>query len=162
MIIISDEGRTKPNINLNSEHTPSPALRRKNTKKGPRLTRNMTEEDVYARLREICSQDHPKDKYLTDIELGAGAGGTVYLATNKATKQRVAIKMIDLAKQPKKEMILMEIRVMKELNHKNLVNFIECYLIETVLWVVMEYLAGGPLTDVVTETVMKVQFGSIL
>uniref|UniRef100_A0A3B1KC03 non-specific serine/threonine protein kinase n=1 Tax=Astyanax mexicanus TaxID=7994 RepID=A0A3B1KC03_ASTMX len=57
----------------------------------------------------------------------------------------VAIKQMNLQQQPKKELIINEILVMRENKP---------YLVGDELWVVMEYLAGGSLTDVVTETCM--------
>ncbi|XP_078736331.1 serine/threonine-protein kinase PAK 3-like [Lampetra fluviatilis] len=84
----------------------------------------------------------------------SGASGTVYTAMDTTTGHEVAIKQMNLQAQPKKELIVNEILVMRENQNQNIVNYLDSYLVEDELWVVMEYLAGGSLTDVVTETLM--------
>ena len=64
-------------------------------------------------LEALCSPYYSlTDKYsLGKTLLGAGAGGTVMLATNKSTKEKVALKTIDLKKQHRPDLIVMEIKV---------------------------------------------------
>ncbi|KAA0719455.1 Serine/threonine-protein kinase PAK 2 [Triplophysa tibetana] len=114
----------------------------------------MTDEEIMEKLRTIVSIGDPKKKYTRFEKIGQGASGTVYTAIDVATGQEVAIKQINLQKQPKKELIINEILVMKEMKNPNIVNFVDSFLVGDELFVVMEYLAGGSLTDVVTETCM--------
>lgn len=116
-----------------------------------------TDEEIYAEFRKICNLNDPNLRYEKKKEVGKGASGVVFIALDQETDAEVAIKVIDLNNQSSKELILNEIRVLNDFNHKNLVNFLQAYLIEEKnhLWVVLEYMDGGPLTDVVTETIMK-------
>uniref|UniRef100_A0A3B1K699 non-specific serine/threonine protein kinase n=1 Tax=Astyanax mexicanus TaxID=7994 RepID=A0A3B1K699_ASTMX len=107
--------------------------------------KKMSDEEILEKLRSIVSVGDPKKKYTRFEKIGQGASGTVYTAIDIATGQEVAIKQMNLQQQPKKELIINEILVMRENKP---------YLVGDELWVVMEYLAGGSLTDVVTETCM--------
>ena len=51
----------------------------------------------------------------------------MYVAKTLATGKKVAIKKMDLSHQPRKELIVNEILVMKESQHPNIVNFLETY-----------------------------------
>ena len=82
------------------------------------------------------------------------ASGGVYTAYDKSNLP-VAIKQMNLEKQPKQDLIINEILVMRESSHPNIVNFKDSYLWKGDLWVVMEYMEGGSLTDVVTAHCMS-------
>ncbi|KAJ2722160.1 Protein kinase [Coemansia sp. Benny D115] len=122
-------------------------------KKDVRLS-TLTESQIMSKLRTIVSRDDPKVLYSKVKKIGQGASGNVYMARSIRSGELVAIKQMDLEKQPKKDLIINEILVMRESKHKNIVNFIDSFLHRGDLWVVMEYMEGGSLTDVVTNNLM--------
>jgi serine/threonine-protein kinase CLA4 len=140
----------------------------------------MTENEVMAKLKEAVSKDDPNLSYSKQKKIGQGASGSVYVAKVKesavspvarevlrqqGSKAQVAIKQMDLAHQPRKELIVNEIMVMKDSKHRNIVNFLDAFLRNnyTELWVVMEYMEGGALTDVIDNnpTITEDQISTI-
>jgi len=84
------------------------------------------------------------------IIIGQGASGAVYSAIDTRSGRQVAIKQMEVARQVKKDIIVNEIMIMKESNHDAIVNFIDAFLIEGILWVVMELIDGGSLSEMLT------------
>ncbi|KAB0344422.1 hypothetical protein FD755_016220 [Muntiacus reevesi] len=112
----------------------------------------MTDEEILEKLRSIVSVGDPKKKYTRFEKIGQGLMMVIH--SYLLIMIQVAIKQMNLQQQPKKELIINEILVMRENKNPNIVNYLDSYLVGDELWVVMEYLAGGSLTDVVTETCM--------
>ncbi|KAH7057761.1 kinase-like domain-containing protein [Linnemannia elongata] len=114
----------------------------------------VSSQDVIRRLQAICTDADPTKLYRNLVKIGQGASGGVYTAYQVGTNLSVAIKQMNLEQQPKKDLIINEILVMKESSHKNIVNYIDSFLWRGDLWVVMEYMEGGSLTEVVTTNEM--------
>ncbi|KFP88711.1 PREDICTED: serine/threonine-protein kinase PAK 1 [Acanthisitta chloris] len=144
---------TSPISSPSENSTTAPDMLVRNMEKQKKKPK-MSDEEILEKLRSIVSVGDPKKKYTNFEKIGQGASGTVYTAIDVATGQEVAIKQMNLQQQPKKELIINEILVMRENKNSNIVNYLDSYLVGEELWVVMEYLAGGSLTDVVTETCM--------
>ncbi|TXT09059.1 hypothetical protein VHUM_02533 [Vanrija humicola] len=111
-------------------------------------------EEVIRQLQTICSPGDPNLIYKNLVKIGQGASGGVFTAYDRS-QTPVAIKQMNLEKQPKQDLIINEILVMRESAHPNIVNFKDSYLWKGDLWVVMEYMEGGSLTDVVTAHCMS-------
>ena len=84
------------------------------------------------------------------------ASAGVFTAHQVGTNLPVVLKRMDLDHQVKKDLLINEILVMRasKLRHENIVNYIDSFFYKNELWIVMEYMEGGSLTDFVTANLM--------
>ncbi|BGP19923.1 hypothetical protein JCM10213_002281 [Rhodosporidiobolus nylandii] len=123
---------------------------------GERRISTMSESQIMAKLRSVCSKEDPNALYSKIKKVGQGASGSVFVAKVLANGAKVAIKQMDLSHQPRKELIVNEILVMKESQHPNIVNFLDSFLVNGAeLWVVMEFMEGGALTDIIDSNTLE-------
>ena len=124
----------------------SPLLIRKKEK----VDGMMSDDEVDSALQKICKCTHPFKRYHRIKEVGAGylinynccshivKHFTLPVRLARSTSlviQSQQERMSAWSKQPKREMILNEIFVMRDIIHPNLVNFLDAYYDEDHLWV---------------------------
>ncbi|OXA59113.1 serine/threonine-protein kinase PAK 5 isoform X2 [Folsomia candida] len=114
----------------------------------------LTHEQFRAALQMVVSPGDPRDNLENFIKIGEGSTGIVCIATDKTTRRQVAVKKMDLRKQQRRELLFNEVVIMRDYHHPNIVEMYDSFLVEDELWVVMEYLEGGALTDIVTHARM--------
>lgn len=86
------------------------------------------------------------------MKIGEGSTGIVCIATEASSGRQVAVKKMDLRKQQRRELLFNEVVIMRDYKHPNIVEMYDSFLVGDELWVVMEFLEGGALTDIVTHT----------
>uniref|UniRef100_A0A7N0VH53 non-specific serine/threonine protein kinase n=2 Tax=Kalanchoe fedtschenkoi TaxID=63787 RepID=A0A7N0VH53_KALFE len=87
----------------------------------------------------------------TSLELiGRGSFGDVYKGFDKELNKVVAIKVIDLEEaEDEIEDIQKEISVLSQCRSPYITEYYGSYLHETKLWIIMEYMAGGSVADLI-------------
>eukprot|EP01114_Cavostelium_apophysatum_P012705 TRINITY_DN2903_c0_g1_i1.p1 TRINITY_DN2903_c0_g1~~TRINITY_DN2903_c0_g1_i1.p1 ORF type:complete len:530 (+),score=123.23 TRINITY_DN2903_c0_g1_i1:167-1756(+) len=108
----------------------------------------MPKHEVPPSLEELVSNVDPYSLYSGLVKIGEGAFGDVWQATDLRTGQKVAIKKMEITKKNMKYIINEIINQKAVSNHPNVVRFIDCYLCENLLWVVLEFMDGGNMTAI--------------
>ncbi|XP_077646541.1 serine/threonine-protein kinase PAK 3-like [Lonchura striata] len=115
----------------------------------------MREEQGLKTLRSIVSLGEPMKKYRAFEELGRGGFGAVYKALNTSTGQQVAIKIMSLQEKMSEELAVNEILVMRDSRNPNIVSYLDSYLVDAELCLVMEFMDGGTLFDVLRAVYLE-------
>ncbi|XP_075488806.1 uncharacterized protein LOC142527768 isoform X1 [Primulina tabacum] len=86
-----------------------------------------------------------------DLELiGRGSFGDVYKGFDKELNKEVALKVIDLEESEDEiEDIQKEIAVLSECRSPYITEYYGSFLTHTKLWIIMEYMAGGSVADLI-------------
>lgn len=115
------------------------------------IENSISHEQFRTALQMVVSPGDPRNHLDEFVKIGEGSTGIVCIATDARTNQQVAVKRMDLKKQQRRELLFNEVVIMRDYKHENIVQMYDSYLVQDELWVVMELLKGGALTDIVTH-----------
>ncbi|XP_060908803.1 serine/threonine-protein kinase PAK 6-like [Labrus mixtus] len=112
----------------------------------------VTHEQFKEALQMVVDPGDPRTALENFVKIGEGSTGVVCIARERHSGRQVAVKMMDLRKQQRRELLFNEVVIMRDYRHQNVVEMFRSALVEEELWVIMEYLQGGALTHIVSET----------
>ncbi len=99
------------------------------------------------------------NRYKITAHLGEGGMGEVYRATDEQTKQQVAVKV--LARQltthsESLERFRREAETLRQLDHPNIVKFVDAFEHDRQYVIVMEFVSGGSLFDLLQQGLLPI------
>lgn len=99
-------------------------------------------------------EESVKQFYIMGEKIGEGTFGLVRKAVRRETGEEVAIKAMDKQKLDPDEMtsLQLEVEILSQVDHPNIVKTFEVYDEPGVLYIVMEIMSGGELFDRVFPT----------
>ncbi|XP_026301255.1 serine/threonine-protein kinase 10 isoform X2 [Apis mellifera] len=103
---------------------------------------------LYNNIKMDCN---PEEFWEMIGELGDGAFGKVYKAQHRQTHQLAAAKMCALEGEDDLSDFMIEIDILSECKHPNVVELHEAYFIEGKLWMLIEYCDGGAVDSIMVE-----------
>uniref|UniRef100_A0A3P9IR00 non-specific serine/threonine protein kinase n=1 Tax=Oryzias latipes TaxID=8090 RepID=A0A3P9IR00_ORYLA len=118
-------------------------------------SQKVTHEQFKEALKMVVDPGDPRLGLESFVKIGEGSTGVVCIARERQSGRQVAVKMMDLRKQQRRELLFNEVVIMRDYRHKNVVDMFRSALVEEELWVIMEYLQGGALTQIISETRMN-------
>ncbi|CAL5398728.1 unnamed protein product [Camellia sinensis] len=91
------------------------------------------------------------NKYIFGDEIGKGAYGRVYKGLDLENGDFVAIKQVSLENIAQEDLniIMQEIDLLKNLNHKNIVKYLGSLKTKTHLHIILEYVENGSLANII-------------
>ncbi|MBN3310565.1 serine/threonine-protein kinase PAK 6 [Amia ocellicauda] len=139
---------TSPTGACSPSFKPPPYASTRPTPEPPKVTH----DQFKAALQMVVDKGDPRMYLENFVKIGEGSTGVVCIAREKHSGRQVAVKMMDLRKQQRRELLFNEVVIMRDYQHRNVVEMYKSALVEEELWVIMEYLQGGALTNIVSET----------
>lgn len=122
----------------------------------------LTHEQFREALEVVVSPGDPRDRLSNFAIIGEGSTGVVCRAFDSKLGKEVAVKKMDLRKQQRRELLFNEVVIMRDYQHSHIVEMYDSFLVADELWVVMEYMEGGVLTQIVTHARMdEVQIATV-
>ncbi|VDO78365.1 unnamed protein product [Soboliphyme baturini] len=98
----------------------------------------------------VCDVD-PRQSWELIEEIGDGAFGKVQKARHRTTGVLSAAKAIELKQDDELSDFLVEIEILTECHHKNVVGLHEAYFFERNLWMMLEYCGAGAVDSIMVE-----------
>ena len=96
--------------------------------------------------------------YVLIKSLGKGSFGEVYLTQKGKSSKLYATKRIPCSKLSSKDFkkyLDNEILIMRQLQHENIIKFQDCYKTENNIYIIMEYINGGSLSEFLANYKLK-------